>query len=76
MAQLTIYLDEKTRTSISMRAKMEDISVSQWVKGKILTALSEDWPQSFIDQLGSLKEGDLERPKQPDLCDDATREEL
>ncbi|MEZ4753118.1 MAG: hypothetical protein R3A13_02270 [Bdellovibrionota bacterium] len=76
MAQLTIYLDEKTRTSIGMRAKMENVSVSQWVKEKIKTALNEDWPQSFVDQLGKLKAEDLERPKQPDLCDDATREEL
>lgn len=62
MAQLTVYLDEKTRRRIERAAREGDVSVSQWVKDKLTQALERDWPAGYFDLFGSLKDGDLVRP--------------
>lgn len=74
MAQLTVYLDEKTRRRIERAAREGDVSVSQWVKEKLTQALERDWPAGYFDILGSLKDSDLARPPQPPLSSDAPRE--
>jgi len=65
MAQLTVYLDEKTRRRIERAAREGDVSVSQWVKDKLTQALERDWPAGYFDLFGSLKDSDLARPAQP-----------
>ena len=74
MAQLTVYLDDKTRRRIERAARESDVSVSQWVKDKLTQALERDWPAGYFDLLGSLKDSDLARPAQPPLSADAPRE--
>jgi hypothetical protein len=74
MAQLTVYLDEKTRRRIERAAREGDVSVSQWVKGKLTEALERDWPAGYFDLFGSLKGSDLARPAQPPLSSDTRRE--
>jgi hypothetical protein len=76
MAQLTIYLDDESIQKIGEAAARENSSVSRWVKSKLLTALETQWPSGYFDVFGSLKDVDLERPKQADVGRDARRESL
>ena len=74
MAQLTVYIDEKTRRRIEKAAREGDVSVSQRVKEKLTDALERDWPAGYFDLLGTLKDSDLARPEQPPLASDVSRE--
>lgn len=76
MAQLTVYIDEKTRRRIERAAREGDVSVSQWVKEKLTEALERDWPAGYFDLFGTLKDSDLERPAQPRSSADVRRESL
>jgi len=76
MAQLTIYLDEKTRRRIEKEARRADLSVSEWVRGKLTEALDEGWPAGYFDILGSVRDKDLARPPEIAPSRDARRTRL
>ena len=76
VAQLTVYIDDKTRDSIEDAAKNAGISVSRWVKERLTHALSNRWPEDYFKLLGSLEQGDLERPDPLDPAEDLARERL
>lgn len=76
MSQLTVYIDDKTREKIEVAARQAEISVSQWVKNRLSTALETEWPQGYFEVLGSLDDGDLERPPGPPREDDIVRGSL
>ena len=76
MAQLTIYLDDKTLDSITKSAKGEKDSVSRWVKKRLSASLETGWPEGYFNVFGALSKVDLERPKAPSWKDDRKRVEL
>jgi hypothetical protein len=65
MAQLTIYLDEKTLRKVRNAAKLGQLSVSQWARKKLISAIEKDWPEDYFSVFGSLKDTDIDRPPQP-----------
>ncbi|MBI2119965.1 MAG: toxin-antitoxin system, antitoxin component [Elusimicrobia bacterium] len=73
MAQLTVYIDDKTLKQIDIAAKREHTSISKWVKVRLSTALETKWPAHYFDLFGSLSKEDLERPKQLDFSKDTRR---
>jgi len=76
MAQLTIYMDGETRKEIERAASQARSSVSRWVKEKLTNALRKEWPQNYFDVFGSLSEGDIHRPQQPNFKEDRPRQRL
>ncbi len=74
MAQLTVYLDDRTRTRIEVAARKARTSVSQWVKEQLTAALENRWPADYFELLGSLADSDLKRPPELDAGDDIPRE--
>ena len=76
MAQITIYVDERTRRRIARAAKAAKVSVSTWVREKLAKAVRDDWPPGYFDLLGSLRDAPLEPPPELDFRDDARRARL
>jgi hypothetical protein len=76
MAQMTLYLDEDTRRRVEEAAAREQVSVSRWVKDRLKRALDAHWPPGYFELLGSLSEGDLERPGELAPGGDSPREPL
>jgi hypothetical protein len=55
MPQLTIYIDPKTEQKVRRAAKAEKLSLSRWVRDRLLEAASSDqWPAHHFDCLGML----------------------
>ena len=76
MAQLTIYLEEKILKKITLAAKLENNSISSWVKNKLAEVMENKWPHNYFDLFGSLADDDLKRPKSLDFKQDSSREEM
>lgn len=76
MPQLTVYIDEQTLKRIESAARVEDSSISKWVKRRLEQSLNHDWPVGYSALFGSLGEADLQRPAQPDPKRDAKRDKL
>ena len=76
MAQLTLYIDDETRSKIEAAAKTAGSSVSAWVAQRLRESVEEAWPKDYFDLLGSLATSDLERPKELRGQGDIPREAL
>lgn len=76
MAQLTVYIDESTLQEIEKTASREKSSVSKWVKKVITNHFQNEWPESFVKTVGSLKESDLTTPSKLSFKNDIKRESL
>lgn len=58
MAQLTLYVDEKTISLFKQAAKHEKESISSWAKKRLMTSLRTHWPKEFLQLAGALKDED------------------
>jgi hypothetical protein len=76
MAQITIYVDERTRRQIARAAKAARVSVSTWVRDKLAKAVREEWPPGYFDLFGSLRDAPIKPPPELDVRDDAPRARL
>lgn len=74
MTWLSVYVDEGTKRRIRRAAKRADVSVSQWVRSRLLEALRSPWPAGYFDIFGSLRGSDVERPSQLPFDFDTPRE--
>ena len=75
MAQLTIYLDEKSVHRIEEAAEAEKTSVSKWIKMRLIHSLESDWPSGYFEKVfGSLNDEDFPEISQPSFEKDARRE--
>ncbi|MBI4605880.1 MAG: toxin-antitoxin system, antitoxin component [Planctomycetes bacterium] len=73
---MTIYLDERTLKDVQRAARRARVSVSSWVKDRLVGGLEKEWPPNYFAVFGRLAERDLERPDQGRLEDDSPREPL
>jgi hypothetical protein len=76
MAQLTLYIDDNTRSRIERAAKEANVSVSRWVKDRLVKALDSEWPAAYSELFGSLSEDDIRRPTALPETHDHPREAL
>lgn len=76
MAQLTVYIDEKTLKKIGFAAQAERSSISQWVKSRLTCSLESSWPEGYFNLFGRLKKINLKRPSPLKLYQDIDREKL
>ena len=58
MAQITLYIDEKTMSLFKRAAKHERESISSWAKKRLVTSLRNHWPKGFFQLAGALKDAD------------------
>ena len=69
MAQLTIYIDDKTLARIERSASQEKDSISRWVKKRLTASLDEKgWPAGYFEFLQSAPCKEIEIPR--DLSSD------
>lgn len=67
MTKVTVHLDEVTLAKIRRRAAKRGISMSEWVRLRIIEEIN-GWPPGYFDLCGVLKDVDISRPKQT-LCE-------
>ncbi len=76
MAQITIYVDERTRRRIARAAKASKVSVSTWAREILAGAVHDKWPAGWFDLFGRLRGTAIEPPPELDHRDDARRARL
>lgn len=76
MPQISLYIDEKTLEQVSISAKSENKSISNWVKSKIKKSLSNEWSEEFKSLIGSITDETFIEPKELDFTNDIRRVEL
>lgn len=76
MPQVSLYLDKDTLKKIESAAKKEKVSISQWVRDRIETSLSKDWPIDFFDLFGSVTDDSFLPPEKQSFGSDSVRERL
>lgn len=78
MAQVTIYLDEKTEQLVKDHVQASGESTSKWIAEAVRKRVLSEWPADVLSLLGSWKDEDL--PDEAELRGgygtDAAREEL
>ena len=74
MPQLNLYVNDEFLNRIRAAARMANMSISKWVRTKLLGVMVETWPDGYFDVFGSLAGEDLARPLQGNLADDAGAE--
>ena len=62
MPQLSLYLDAETIQEIKNAASNSDLSVSKWIRTRILSSPKKDWPENYFDLFGSITEESFEEP--------------
>ena len=73
MPQLSLYFDESTLKKVERAAKLSQMSLSQWVRTKLLQSLESDWPENYFSLFGSIKDDSFQ---EPDELPWASREKL
>ena len=56
MGQVTIYLEEEIEKKMVAAAKSAHLSKSKWISKVIQEKVSNEWPQSIVDMVGSWEE--------------------
>ena len=71
MAQLTIYLDEKTQTKAKSAAKRANCSLSRWAREQLSAAADEgqSWPEGYFELFGSVQDASFKEAEaiEPEL---------
>jgi len=78
MAQLTIYLDEKTQAKAKRAAKLANCSLSRWAREQLSAAADEgqSWPEGYFELFGSVQDASFEAPEAIDPELDSPRAAL
>ncbi|MCD6150254.1 MAG: toxin-antitoxin system, antitoxin component [Deltaproteobacteria bacterium] len=76
MPQLSLYFDEPTLKLLEKAAKTNNLSVSKWVKNKVLRSLEEEWPDNYFALFGTIHDQSLKRSPQPESFSAGTQEVL
>jgi len=76
MAQLSLYIDEKTLKKIELAAKIENISISKYVTKKLNDSLKDSWPDKYDSLFGSITDETFKPVKPLNNKNDIPREKL
>jgi hypothetical protein len=74
MPQVSLYIDSDTLKRVEKRAQQNEISVSKWVGMCIKKSIHDEYPESFFNLCGALKDIPFEIPPQGKFEDDGLRE--
>ena len=73
MPQVSLYFDSQLAQVISEKANKNHLSVSRYVSNILYQHIGDEWPDQFLAVLGSLSDGDLQRPEQLEFSEDSPR---
>ena len=76
MGQVTIYMDEETEKKMVASARAEHVSKSKWITDLIREKVSNEWPPSVRELVGSWEDFPSAGELRSDSGKDATREKL
>lgn len=76
MPQISLYIDEKTLSEVSKLAKLENKSISNWVRAKIKKTLKDEWSEEFKSLIASVSDETFVEPVDIDSTTDINREAL
>ncbi|TVP81734.1 MAG: toxin-antitoxin system, antitoxin component [Puniceicoccaceae bacterium] len=78
MAQLSIYLDEKTQAKAKSAAKRANCSLSGWAREQLIAAADEgqSWPEGYFELFGSVQDASFTEAEPIDPKRDSPREML
>lgn len=76
MPQLSLYIDETTLSKIELAAKIENISISKYVVGRINESMHNSWPQNYGELYGAINDDSFDTEKINDFSADTKREIL
>jgi len=76
MPQVSLYFDDRLVQVVTERARRDKLSVSKYVSTILYQHIDDQWPDQFLESLGSLSGSDLARPSQPVPELDVPREKL
>ncbi len=54
MPQLSLYLDKTTLKMLEKAAKINNTSVSKWVRDHVVQALRDKWPDGYFQLFGAV----------------------
>ena len=78
MAQLTIYIDEKTQAKAKRAAKRANRSLSSWACEQLSAAADEgqSYPKGYLELFGSIPDPNFKKHNDLDDTSDSPRESL
>ena len=76
MPQLSLYLDDGTLKLVERAAKLNNTSISKWVRGKVLQSLKNEWPDGYFDLFGAVADSSLDAPAEPEMINATPREQI
>jgi len=78
MAQLTIYIDDRTQEKARRAARRENRSLSSWVceQLRLATDKGEVWPEDFGNLFGSIEDAQFDVPEELPVGSDTQRMSL
>lgn len=76
MAQISLYIDDKTLKMVENAASRQHMSVSKWVAEQIRARLVPAYPPGFEDLFGSVKDDTFKAPPRVGFDADVDRASL
>ncbi len=76
MPQLSLYIDEETLKKVETAARMEHLSISKYVVGKLKESMNKAWPESYENLFGSIDDISFAAEREADFSSDTERENL
>jgi len=76
MAQISIYIDDRTLKQIEKAAEKEHDSISKWVKKRLVSSIKTSWPKDYFDLFGALNDSSFKKPAQIKFSKDRKRQVL
>ena len=63
MPQLSLYLDEATLKKVEKEAKINNVSVSKWVRANVIRSLQDEWPEDYFELFGAIGDDSFRSPE-------------
>lgn len=74
MPQISLYIDKKTLEKVEKAADSEKMSISGWVRKQLNNTLRSNYPDSFQNLFGSIKDESFTVPERTPFEADSKRE--
>lgn len=77
MSQLSLYLHNKFLNKIEFQAKLQNQSISTWVRERLEKSLEpKQWSNDFLNLFGAIQDKSFTKPKILKFSQDSKREKF
>ena len=76
MPQVSLYLDKPLYKEVQSVVKRKGVSMSSFVSEVLKEYLADDWPEEFLEVIGSMNDEPFELPEDIPWSFDSKRETL